>query len=167
MEPEITRDWLLGQAGLSREKVHELMAMTPGKPLLALQQSEDDSLKKQHQVLTDLLDLGTLNTDLISTAGRWQDYGTAQVFRWIMGFLRLCTHIKLQTLDKLLEVEANNPILHRIADRLSVQELVFSYDLALDQYHAVTGAFNLNRSGLLEEFMIHWQTMMIKEEEIR
>jgi DNA polymerase-3 subunit delta' len=164
VKPQMARDWLERQVGYSEAKMHELLEMTPGKPLLALQQAKGDTLQNQHQVLTDLVELGAYGADIIRIAGRWQDYGTGQVFCWIMGFMRLCTHLKLQILDNLLEVEANNPKLHRIAEALNLQELIFSYDLALDQYHAVTGAFNLNRSGLLEDFIIHWQSMMNREE---
>ena len=41
----------------------------------------------------------------------------------------------------------------------SLRQLVMCYDKTLAGYTALTGPFNLNEQGVLEEMLVFWQTL--------
>lgn len=152
---ELAIQWLQEMHQLAPERAGELLNLVPGKPLAALELSQNDQSQQQQKVLADLARLSDRDVDIIGTAQRWHDYGAREVLRWIMGFLSVITRIQLQSPASPTE----NRDLQRIANDLNLQQLVKAYALAMDQYRAASSAYNLNRVGLLEDFIIQWQSL--------
>jgi DNA polymerase III subunit delta' len=160
-------DWLSKITGMEGDGARELLNLAQGRPILALEMSENDSIANQKQVLSDLNILSRAPSDVIGIAHQWHDYGTSEVFKWLLGFLTRMARMKLIEDEAVNSSSQVNRDLQGITNQLNLTQLVGCYDLAMQHYRAVTGPFNLNRMGLLEDFIIYWQSQNNIHEEMR
>jgi DNA polymerase-3 subunit delta' len=159
--------WLMGRAGVADEQAAELLNLAQGRPLLALDLAGSDLVSRQVEVLSDLGRLIKAPEDVTGLARKWQEYGAQDVFRWLMGYMLRMARIKLHESKEAMEPSRIGRDLHHIANQLNLPQLVNSHDLAMQHYRAVTGPFNLNPVGLLEDFIIYWQAQYQLQEKRR
>ena len=165
---DMTLDWLVNKTGLDRVKSVDLLNIAQGRPIYALELTENETISNQSQVLVDLGDLINSRADIIKIAQRWHDYGASDVFLWLMGMITSMARSKMQK-DHQPDAStgARNRDLQQITNELNLYQLVGCYELVLGHYHAVTGPFNINRMGLLEDFIIYWQSLTDLQEKTR
>jgi DNA polymerase-3 subunit delta' len=158
---EIGINWLKDVAQVDTNKATELFTSCEGRPLDALKLIESKTSIHRIEVLSDLKTLTQASADTIGIAKKWNDFGTLEVFAWILEFISSMTRAKLSG------VEDNSNLgrdLQHIGNHLNLFQLVNCYDKAIQQYRAVTGPFNLNRMGLLEDFIIYWRSQKYLQE---
>jgi len=157
--PDAALQWLADRLGVDRGQASELLLLAGGSPLHAVQLQENDTAVRQRQVLKDLLRLAP-ESDIVKLARTWQGYGTREVFRWLAGFL--AAMIRYRASDGGGQGNSAGSLeqdLQQIANQLDLSQLVSGYDLALQNYRGVSGVYNLNPAGLLEEFLVYWQSL--------
>lgn len=152
------QQWLAAEISVDASRAADLLTLSRGRPLRAVGLVENDSVTKQNQVLQDLGKLDGESADVIGTAQRWHDMGAADVFEWLQSYLASMTRLKVTGLQQSEPVSVLNRDLQRLANRLDLHALMGGYELALQNYRAITGPYNLNQMGLLEEFIVYWQT---------
>lgn len=162
-EDEHTRAWLAEQLA-DGERAPELLALAGGRPLAALQMEQEASLEKQAALLDGLIAVAGGAKDPASTARDWTGLGTAAVLEWLLEFIRIMTRAGLTRRPAPTE----NPLqarLEQLARGMDTLQLLEWYAIVLRNYRAATGPFNLNPQGLLEEIIVHWQTLAQPVEE--
>ncbi len=151
--------WLAKEISADTSRAADMLTLSGGRPLHAITLIENDTVTRQSQVLSDLAKLDSVSADVTGTAQRWHDIGAADVFGWLQSFLASMTRLKVTGSQQTEDASALNKDLQRLANRLDLHALMRGYDLALQNYRAITGPYNLNQMGLLEEFIVYWQTM--------
>ena len=150
--------WLSERTGKNEVDALELLNLAEGRPLLAMEISNSNVAAHQDQVLADLERLAGGPSDVTAIAHQWHDFGTADVFRWLLGFFARMAKMKSLDLDLGDDSSQLNRDLQRIGNPLHLSQLVDCHDVVMGHYRVVTGPFNLNRIGLLEDFIIYWQS---------
>ncbi len=155
-----TVEWLGADMDGDMVRAGELLMLATGRPLYAKWLLETDTIATQRQILADLK-LLSADTDVVKIARDWHAYGSREVFQWLMGFIS--TMIRYHAAGQNDPVDKSGPALQQdlqqLANGLDLQQLVGGYDLALRNYRDVTGMYNLNPLGLLEEFLVYWQSL--------
>ena len=160
---QLAFDWLNERID-DPERAAELLDLAGGAPLKALALSETDILQQQQEMLTDLRAGWTSNSDPVKLAEKWQKFDVSEVMRWLlflfseMAALRCAA--KVETADK----SRINKELRLLSDKLDLSQITGCYDLVLKNYHLLTGEINLNKQGLLEEIIVHWQFLSAENE---
>ncbi|MEX2354056.1 MAG: DNA polymerase III subunit delta' [Gammaproteobacteria bacterium] len=155
-----TLSWLMGKTGYDEAAAADLLNLSQGRPVYALQLKESEITGYQNQVIKDLDELARRPADIVSLAKKWQDYGTSDVFQWLLSFLGIMTRMKTLVPgpgsdDKSALIRD----LQQLANRLDLSQLAHCYDLAFRNYQLAIGPYNLNQTGLLEEFIVYWQSL--------
>ena len=151
--------WLGESLSIDKSKAADILTLSHGRPLLATSLVENDVVSKQSQVLSDLAKLDSSSADMSGTAQRWHDLGANEVFEWLQTFFASMARLKITGLQPLQAESALVRDLQRLANRLDLQALMRGYELAFQNYRAVTGPYNLNHLGLIEEFIVYWQSI--------
>jgi len=149
--------WLGVSLAIDKTKAADILTLSHGCPLLAMSLVENDVVSKQSQVLSDLSKLDNSSSDVGGTAQRWHDLGANEVFEWLQMFFASMARLKITGLQPSQAESVLVRDLQRLANRLDLQVLMRGYDMAFQNYRAVTGPYNLNHMGLLEEFIVYWQ----------
>lgn len=155
---DTSRDWLAARAAIDPSRATDMLILARGRPLHALALLESDIAERQARLLAELGKLDRRAVDVTALAQHWQDSGTAEVFEWLQQFLAMMTRLKISPVAGVEPVSTLTRDLQRLANRLDLPALVRAYDLALQNYRAVTGPYNLNQTGLLEQFILFWQS---------
>jgi len=150
--------WLMDRTNLAHDKAEELLVMAQGQPILAEELSSSDIMTNWNSILEDLSSLIQEKIDVIKLAKKWQDYGAADVLQWILAGFSTMAHLKLtNNTDKNSNIALNRN-LQQLANVLDLRQIVDCYDIVFRNYRAVTGPYNLNKQGLLEEVIINFQS---------
>jgi len=160
---ESTIQWLAARTGSDAEQAGDLLVLSQGRPLQAESLIENDTIASRNQVLADLDQINQVATDVVKIAQRWHDYGATEVLLWIMSYLGAMARLKLHKHGQVAGLSALNRDLQRIANGLDLYQLVCCYDLAFQNYRSITGPYNLNQTGLLEEFIVYWQSTRARD----
>ena len=155
---ETSTDWLAARAAIDSSRAADMLMLARGRPLQALALVESDIAERQARLLAELGKLDHRTVDVTALAQHWQDSGTAEVFEWLQQFLATMTRLKISPDGSGDSMSTLTRDLQRLANRLDLRALVRAYDLALQNYRAVTGPYNLNQTGLLEQFILFWQS---------
>ena len=152
------RAWLAEQVN-DPEQADVLLELCGGAPLKALQLSETDTVQKRREILADLQEARQAHADPVKLAEKWQQHDVAEVLTWLlflfskMAAMR-CTEAAENTAADFIDRE-----LRLLANGLDLTQVIGCYDLVLKNYRLTSGEYNLNQQGLLEEIIIHWQTI--------
>jgi len=158
----LTLNWLEQTTQTEPAHLHELLVIAQGAPLKAIALLDTDTLAHQQTLLQDLIELSKNKLDPIKLAEKWQGFGTVEVFQYLLIVFFNMAKLKLTGTGKI----TNNPeitvYLQELVNRLDLAQLFACYDQTLKNYQAVTGPFNLNKQGLLEDIIIYWQSILYK-----
>ena len=156
---QATLQWLAAEISTDTGKAADLLTLARGCPLQAILLTENDTAARQLQVLSDLGKLGSSSADVTGTAQRWHELGAAEVFEWLQLLFAGMTRLKIAGSEPTQPASPLNRDLQRLANRLDLYALIRGYELALQNHRAITGPYNLNQMGLLEEFIVYWHAM--------
>ncbi len=152
-----TQEWLAQRLELDAGTANLLLQRAAGVPFRAVALAELEALSKQDALLQDLCELRQTAANPVTLAQKWEAFGFPEVLAWLQEILRNAVVRKLVP-GAAGNLSSENGHLQQIADELDLSQLVASYELALRNYQGATGPFNLNHRGLLEEFIVHWQS---------
>jgi DNA polymerase III subunit delta' len=153
---EVGKNWLMESTDIDSARCNEIWNMAQGKPLYALELLESDLALQQSQILKDLRYLLEQGADFMQIAQKWHEYGATEVFNWLVYLIALMARLKLTGQPDTGKLQ-NSQDLQQIINQLNLHQLVSCYDMARRHYQAVTGLYNLNQTGLLEDFLLFWQ----------
>jgi len=147
--------WLQSRLGEDESKASDLLAMAQGGPLRALNMLDSGGLQQQMDLIEDLENLRLRNNDPVKIAKKWLELDATEVIKHLLDLFIIMSRLKLG-------VSLNNSSIHRHLQRLvnglDLLQLIKCHDVLLKHYYAVTGPISLNKQGLLEDFIISWQT---------
>ncbi len=153
---QMSLDWLRARLGDSQSRASELLALSQGAPLKALNLLESGGIERQLSILEDLESLRLRQADPVKIAAKWLGQDATEVIKCLLEFFIIMSRLKLGA-------SPNNSTVHRHLQRflngLDLMQLIKCYDVLLRHYHALTGPINLNKQGLLEDFIISWQSV--------
>jgi DNA polymerase-3 subunit delta' len=148
--------WLQSRLGEQQTLAAELLTLAHGAPLKALLLLESEGLQQQQQILEDLESLRLRRSDPVKIAAKWLGQDATEVVKQLLDLFIVMSRLKLGSVG-------NNSTVHRHLQRLinglDLVQLISCYDVLLRHYHALTGPISLNKQGLLEDFIISWQSM--------
>jgi DNA polymerase-3 subunit delta' len=135
----------------------ELLKMSGGAPVAAVELLESGAMDKQLSIIEDLELLQKSRQDPIKVAEKWNAYGSNQVFTWLLQLFSDMLRIKATA--KPLRPYQNGMLtrLQRLTNRLDLYKLMLCHDLILKNYNLSMGQISYNTQGLLEDFIIYWQ----------
>ncbi len=149
-------NWLCESSVIDQNQVETLWELAQGKPLLAMDMIANDQAGQQAQVLADLRGLLEQRTDFMQISQNWSEYSAADVFNWLLFLIVTMTRSKLMGCRENGKSQ-NNRDLQEIVNQLNLRQLMDCYDLARCHYQAASGLYNLNQTGLIEDFLLFWQ----------
>lgn len=155
-EPD-TLNWLAARLA-EAASAQELLTLSGGRPLAALQLEQENHLEMQMALLDDLAALNGAGNDPVGLAQKWTGLDCARVLQWLLGFIPVMARAGLGAAPEAGE----NLLLGRLqglGQALDLLQLLEWYDIVLRNYRAVTGPYNLNQQGLLEEVIVGWQAL--------
>ena len=148
--------WLAEQLGETVVDPVLLLSLTGGVPLQAKALIEDGGLECRKMVLADLQALQRKQADPVQVAEKWKKHGTADTLHWLNKLIIDMVRLKLTGEPSRLTNQDVTDHLQRLIKILDLKQLVDSHDLAQNNWYQVSGPFNLNSLGLLEEMATHW-----------
>jgi DNA polymerase III subunit delta' len=150
------RDWLRTRLQTEDIDIESLLTMAQGAPLKALALFESDALAQQETLLEDLQSLRVRESDPIKVAEKWLAQDATQVLCCLINFFIAMSRLKLGA-------PANNSTIHRHLQRLikglDLLQLVHCHEVLLRHHRGLTGSISLNKKGLLEDFIVYWQSI--------
>jgi DNA polymerase-3 subunit delta' len=149
-------EWLQSRLTEHKDKAGELLEIAHGAPIKALSLPGSDELEQQKIILEDLESLRLRQSDPVKIATKWLGQDASEVIKHLLNFFIIMCRLKLGA-------RANKSSLHRHLQRLinglDLVQLIRCYDVLLRHYHALSGPISLNKQGLLEDFIISWQSI--------
>jgi len=154
-----TVTWLEKSIANPDVDVQDLLEIAQGAPFKVLDIVDKDPAGKRESLLQDLNNLRQANANLVHVAERWLGFGTNDVLRWLLLIFRQMTRLKLVQNGNLPVNTVKIPYLQALTNELDLAQIVSCYDETLKHYQALTGPFNLNQQGILEDLIIYWQSL--------
>ena len=158
VDRQLASDWLNEQIN-DPERTAALLDLAEGAPLKALALNETDTVQERQEILADLHEARIPNTDPVKIAEKWQKHDVAAVLNWLLGIFSKTAAMHCSGITK----HAGKPILdeelQRLVNGLNLSQIIGCYDLILRNYDLITGEVNLNKQSLLEEVIVHWQSI--------
>jgi DNA polymerase III subunit delta' len=149
-------DWLQ-QRLQDATQADELLRMSGGAPVAALELMENGVIDKQKIIIDDLDLLQKSEQDPIKVAEKWNAYGSNQVLSWLLQLFGDMLRIKSSAKPLRLYQTDVFTRLQRLTNRLDLYRLMLCHDLVLKNYSLGMGQISYNTQGLLEDFIIYWQ----------
>ena len=140
-------------------RTDDLLELAADAPLRALDLHETDALQMREDMLDDLREAGKPHADPARIAEKWQKHDTAEVMNRLLFLFSRMAVLRATKAGKSARQSVFDANLGRIAGELCLSQLLDCYDLSLKNYHFLTGETNLNKQGLLEEIIVHWQSI--------
>ena len=144
---------------------HEARKQPHERRLLEL--ADQDPAGKRESLLQDLNSIRQDRTNMLKVAERWQGLGANEVLRLLLLIFYQMTRVKMTTPGISPGQPVKIPCLQALANELDLMQIVSCYDETLKHYQALTGPFNLNVQGILEDLIIFWQSLGRQIEEER
>lgn len=155
----VAKQWLEQQITDTEIELDELIRISQGAPLKVLELIETDPVSKQTAILSDMLAIRGKDSDPVKLAEKWLAYDPSHVMMWLMAFFLQMSRLKLGHVNQNNGNSMFSSHLQELTNELDLAQLVECYDLAAKNYYAVSGPISLNKQGLLEDMIIHWQSL--------
>jgi DNA polymerase-3 subunit delta' len=164
---QVAQEWLQSRLGDCQE-IAEILALAHGGPLKAVQLFEAGSMEHQITLLADLTESRSKGTDPVSLALKWQKIGILEVFSCLLTVFSRMSRLKLENLDDNSDKSSIIRYLQALVKGLDLVQIIACYDLVKENYFTATGPININKQGLLEDFIVYWQSLIqIREDKIQ
>lgn len=150
--------WLAARLGVSQTAAADLLRRAAGAPFRAVALAESGIVQKQARLVEDLWRIRQQPDNPVPVAQQWADLGFPEVLAWLQTIMRDAAACRVHPAAA-RNLSSENGHLQRIGDELDLAQLVSSHELASHLYQSATGPFNFNPQGLLEEFIVHWQSL--------
>lgn len=158
VDRQLAHEWLNEQIK-DPEQAGILLDLAGGAPLKALRLNETDAVQQRQELVADLQEACQAHADPIKLAEKWQKHDAVEILIWLQSmFSKMATMRCAEGAGKSGESVMDRE-LHRLASGLSLSQVLECYDLAIKNYQLSTGEFNLSKQGLLEEIIVHWQSI--------
>ena len=155
---DLAIQWLEDRVDKNACDISELLSMAAGAPLLAQELAETDCLTQQLEFLAELAQLRAQPADPVKTAKKWLESEQELIFT----IRQLLEHFATMSRLKLGE-RPNKSTVHKhlqgILKGLDLVQIIRCYDALSRLYKELEGPFNLNKQGLVEEFIVSWQAV--------
>lgn len=150
-------EWLNSRLGELSEQSEELLQLAGGGPLRALELAENRVLDRQMELLEELRILRQQPQDPVKTAKKWlnSEDEVLDLAKQLLGFFAEMSRLKLGKCSNKSTIHKH---LQGIVKGLDLVQLVQCYDMLSRLHQELGGPFNLNKQGLLEEFIVYWQS---------
>lgn len=158
VDRQLAHEWLNGQVK-DPEQAGILLDLAGGAPLKALRLNETDAVQQRHELVADLQEARRAHTDPVKLAEKWQKHDAVEILIRLQSMFGKMATMRC---TEAAENPANSVInreLNQLASGLSLSQVLECYDLAMKNYQLGTGEFNLGKQGLLEEIIVHWQSI--------
>jgi len=149
-------DWLQ-QRLQDATQADELLRMSGGAPVAALELMENGVIDKQKIIIDDLDLLQKSELDPVKAAVKWNAFGSNQVLSWLLQLFGDMLRIKSSAKPLRLYQTDVFTRLQRLTNQLDLYRLMLCHDLILKNYSLGMGQISYNTQGLLEDFIIYWQ----------
>ncbi len=156
-----TLEWLQLRLKDQQVSAEELLEMAQGEPLKALSMLESDELQQKQMLLDDLDSLRLQQCDPVKIAAKWLAHDAIEVSRQLLFIFTAMSRLKLGAATDNSTIQRH---LQRMINGLDLAQLIKCYDVLLQHYYALGGPINLNKQGLLEDFIISWQSLAEQRE---
>ena len=162
-----TISWLEQAIPDTDQDIQDLLAIAQGAPLKVLDLVDNDPAGKREGLLQDLNSIRRDRTIMLKVVDRWHKLGANEVLRLLLLIFYQMTRLKMANSGVSVGQFAKFPGLQALANELDLSQIVSCYDETLKHYQALTGPFNLNVQGILEDLVIFWQSLGRQIEEER
>lgn len=162
-----TITWLEKHVSGTKPDIQDMLEIARGAPLKVLDMLDQDPAGRRESLLQDLTDIRRSNASLVKVAERWQGFGTNEVLLWLLLIFHQMTRLKLTQNGGSPGKPVKIPYLQALTNELDLALIVSCYDETLKHYQALSGPFNLNEQGILEDLVIFWQSLGRQSEENR
>jgi len=153
---QATQAWL-SKTIPDRKLADDLLVMSNGAPLEALDMYQNSTLDKLKNFLADMERLSTPGADPTPTAKLWNETGAEQALRWALQAVVDMIKTRSNTASKKDHQTDIHVRPQQLTNRLDLYKLITCYDLLLRNYRLCTGQISYDTQGLLEEFIMLWQ----------
>lgn len=136
----------------------ELLKMAGGAPVAALELMTTGVIDKQQAIIEDLELLQKAGQDPVKIAEKWNAYGSNEVFTWLLQLFSDMLRIKSGVQPLRPYQSGMFTRLQRLTNRLDLYGLMLCHDLILKNYSLGMSQISYNTQGLLEDFIIYWQS---------
>ena len=164
---EQTIAWLKKTVSNQELDIQDLLEIAQGAPLKVLDMLDKDPAGRRENLLRDLSDIRRSEANPVKVAESWQGFGTSEVLRWLLLIFHQMTRLKLAKNGNSREDSVKIPYLQALTNELDLALIVSCYDETLKHYQALSGPYNLNEQGILEDLIIFWQSTGRQIEENR
>lgn len=154
---EAAMGWLRDNLVSDQYTAEELLYLAGGGPLQALELAESGAIARQLEVLEDLGDIRRQAADPVITARKWlkMEDDVSTLLKQLLALFSGMCRIKLGN-------TGNNSLVHRhlhgIVKGLDLVQIVRCHDALFKLYRDLQGPYNLNKQGLLEDFIVFWRS---------
>ncbi len=159
---EAASKWL-GKQVNDPARADDLLELAGGAPLKALDMDEMGALQSWEEMLQDLQKAGRPETDPARMAEKWHKDDVTETMKRLLLLFSKMTLMRALMHSPGAGKTTRQPVfdteLRRIVHSLSLSSLLDCYDITLKNYHLLTGETNLNKQSLLEEIIVHWQSI--------
>lgn len=153
-----TSGWLRKQVN-DPARVDDLLELAGGAPLKALDLDELDALQNREEMLEDLQEACLPGTDPVRIAEKWQKHDVTEVMNRLLYLFSKMAALSASGAGKTTRQPGFDGKLRDMVEGLSLASLLDCYDMSLKNYNLLTGETNLNKQSLLEEIIVHWQSI--------
>lgn len=150
--------WLRKQVN-DPARVDDLLELAGGAPLKALDLDETDALQNREEMLEDLQGARLPDRDPVRIAEKWQKHDVTEVMNRLLHLFSKMAAMRASGAGETARQSGFDAELRRIAEGVSLGDLLDCYDVSLKNYHLLTGEANLNKQSLLEEIIVLWQSI--------
>ena len=140
-------------------RIDDLLELAGGAPLKALDLDENGALQNREEMMEDLQEACLPNTDPVRIAEKWQKHDVTEVMNRLLLLFSKMAVMRASGAGETTREPVFDGKLRRIANGLLLDSLLDCYDMSLKNYHLLTTQTNLNKQGLLEEIIVHWQSI--------
>lgn len=156
-----SQQWLL--QNIADPSQLELAMMITSAPLAAKSLIESDQLSERNTLLNELNLLQKQQVEPISIAERWNTIGASEIVTTLQGFFLDMAKLKLLS-DKAAVSNRDiiKNLLHLVA-KLDMFSLLTCCRLLNELKQQLQSTTSYNTQGLLEEFILHWQSLKLSQ----
>ncbi len=156
-----SRDWLQ-QALPENQHIDELLELSAGSPIKALQLADSEAVSQKQAMIGDLAQVLKRQATVVSVATQWQKYELKIVLDWNLLWAQQLVRYSMTTDESLIGDER----LLRMIQYLSKKHTASTFYRLLDKIHAcsdlVARNTNPNHQVLIENLLVAWSELMQK-----